>query len=68
MPDSGLAVTQAVISNPVTLIPSLVRADPRPKSSMCPEEDGALSTVRPHFGDILPMQDFHPGFSAAGMR
>lgn len=44
-PDSGLAATQVVISNPVTLIPSLVRADPRPKSSMCPEEDGVLSTM-----------------------
>ena len=67
MPDSGLAVTQAVISNPVILIPSLVRADPRPKSSMCPEEDGVVSTVSA-FWDILTMQDFHPGFSAAGMR
>ena len=64
VPDSGLAVTQAVISNPVTLIPSLVCADPRPKSSVCPEEDGVLSTVNA-FWDIFPMQDFHPGFSAA---
>ena len=58
MPDSGLAVTQAVISNPATLIPSLVCADPRPKSSMCPEEGGVLSTLRSHFWVILPMQDF----------
>ena len=64
MPDSGLAVTQAVIFNPVTLIPSLVYADPRPNQACVPKR---MDRCPQCFLGYPSYAKFHPGFAAAGM-